>query len=900
MVRVSALLGLLLMMAAWMQAAEPETLVLREGWAIQSSVAVKAEGEAISTPGFSTRGWYPAQVPSTVIGALVARGIYSDPATGMNLRSIPGTSYPIAADFSALPMPPESPFREPWWFRTEFQVPAAFAGKTIRLGFDGINFRVSVWLNGKQVAERSRMAGTWRVFEFDVTGTLRPGAANALAVVVEPPRPDDLALTFVDWNPLPPDKNMGIWREVRLRAAGPVALRWPQVRTHLNVPRMDQADLTVSAELRNDSALTVTGWLKGCIENLAFSQEVTLAPHEAREVSFDPKRFPVLHIQAPRLWWPSQTGPQNLHRLQLSFETTGGVSDQAQLRFGIREATSYLDAKGHRVFQINGKNILIRGAGYTFDVLLRSSPERQEAELKYVRDMNLNAVRLEGKLEDEHFLDLCDEYGILVLAGWSCCDHWERWDQWKPEDLPIASASLRDQARRLRSHASAFAWLNGSDFPPPEAVERAYLRVLEEVHWPASVVSSAADKATPVTGPSGVKMTGPYDYVAPSYWLQDEGKRGGAHGFNTETGPGPSVPPIESLRRMLPEDHLWPVDSVWNFHAGGGVFQDIKVFTEALDQRYGPSRGVEEFARKAQVQAYEGRRAMFEAYGRNKYTSTGVIHWMLNNAWPSLIWHLYDWYLRPGGAYFGTKKACEPLHIQYSYDDASVVVVNSRYESFKGLRVRARLLNLDMTEKFAREVKVDVAGDSANRVFKLPAVEGLAPTYFLRLDLASAEGKELSSNLYWLSTRREELDWDHSLWYRTPTRVFADYGALQALPPAALNVVGRAELRQGEGRVSVTVENPGKAIAFFVRLKVNGTDGEEILPVLWEDNYFSLLPGEQRTIAATFPHHTPNTAAAGEAPAEGVPGAGPKKVRFEPQVEVSGWNVLPMRIPAVP
>ena len=193
-------------------------------------------------------------------------------------------------------------------------------------------------------------------------------------------------------------------------------------------------------------------------------------------------------------------------------------------------------------------------------------------------------------------------------------------------------------------------------------------------------------------------MTGPYDYVAPSYWLLDK-TRGGAHGFNTETSPGPAIPPIESLRRMLPEDHLWPIDSWWDYHAGGGAFKDLKIFTTALDARYGPSTSVEEFARKAQVMAYEGHRAMFEAFGRNKYTSTGVIQWMLNNAWPSMIWHLYDWYLRPGGSYFGAKKANEPLHIQYSYDDASVVVVNSFYQAFPGMKARARVYNIDMTRE---------------------------------------------------------------------------------------------------------------------------------------------------------------------------------------------------------
>ena len=208
-------------------------------------------------------------------------------------------------------------------------------------------------------------------------------------------------------------------------------------------------------------------------------------------------------------------------------------------------------------------------------------------------------------------------------------------------------------------------------------------------------------------------MTGPYEYVAPSYWLLDK-ERGGAHGFNTETSRGRSPPPIETLRRMFPEDHLWPIDSVWDYHAGGGAFKDIHVFTDALNARYGKPSSVEEYAKKAQLMAYEGHRAMFEAYGRNKYTATGVVQWMLNNAWPGLIWHLYDWYLRPGGSYFGAKKANEPLHVQYSYDDRSVVVVNSYYQEFANMKVVARVYNLDMTEKWHQDAKVDVNEDSSS------------------------------------------------------------------------------------------------------------------------------------------------------------------------------------------
>ncbi|MBS1853996.1 MAG: glycosyl hydrolase family 2 [Acidobacteria bacterium] len=835
---------ILLALAAAAQAAPESRIVLRDAWTLTSS----AGGAS-----------YKISAPSTVFSALVANGVYPDPYFGMTLRSAPGVSYAIGTMFANQPMPADSPFHRSWWYRTEFRLPASFAGKTVRLGFDGINFRANLWLNGKQIATKTQFAGAWRLFDFDVSAAAKPGGANRLEVEVFPPEPGDLAITFVDWNPMPPDKMMGIWRDVWVEASGPVALRYPFVATHL---AGGAADLTVRAELANYSDRAIDGVWKGTVGRQAFTQAVRLAPRETRVV------HAVVKIANPRLWWPAQTGPQTLYPLDTSFEIAGRASDSAHLDFGIREVTSELDARGHRLFHINGRNILIRGAGYTFDLMLRSSPERQEAELRYVRDMNLNAIRFEGKLEDEHFLQLCDRMGILVLAGWCCCDHWEKWKDWDAEDETIAAASLRDQLRRLARHPSVFDWMYGSDNPPPPKIEQIYLDAIKEVEWPNPVQSSATAKKTPA-GETGVKMTGPYEYVAPSYWLTDT-TRGGAHGFNTETGPGPAPPPIESLRRMIPADKLWPIGPEWNYHAGGGSFKTIRIFTEALDRRYGPSNSAEEFARKAQIMAYEGHRAMFEAYRRNKYTATGVVQWMLNNAWPGLIWHLYDWYLRPGGSYFGAKKANEPLHVEYGYDDHSIAVVNSYYREFANMKVVASVYNLDMTRKWNREAKVDVAPDSSTRVFTIPDLDGLSTTWFVHLRLEDSSDDLVSENFYWLSTAPETLEWDKSTYYHTPTKTFADYTALASLPPVRLRVSSSSKA----GSTTVTVTNPSRALAFGVRLKVvRDSDREEVLPVLWEDNYFALLPGQTRAITATY--------------------AAKDLGRAKPAVEVEGWNVKP-------
>jgi exo-1,4-beta-D-glucosaminidase len=845
-------------------------LQLAAGWQIQSSAKVRETGDALSVPGYPADDWHGVHVPSTVLGGLVEGGQFPDPYFAMNLRDIPGTTYPIGERFALIPTPDDSPYKPSWWYRTEFELPESGEGKHSWLHFDGINYRANIWVNGTRIASEGEVAGAFRQYQFDVTALVGSGEANAVAVEVIGPEPHDLSFMWVDWNPTPADKNMGLWDDVYVTQSGPVALRYPHVMSDLDLPSLDTARLTVTAELWNASDRPVAATLRGRTENLSFSKPVSLAPKERTTARFSPEDVPELTLQNPRLWWPYRHGPQNLHTMALSVEVDGVVSDQDEVRFGIQEMSSELTEKGHRLFRVNGKPILVRGGGWTSDMLLRpASTERLDAELRYVREMGLNTLRLEGKLETEEFYDLADRYGILLMPGWCCCDQWEMWDKWDAEDYRVAPASLGDQIKRIRNHPSVLVWLNGSDFPPPAGVEQSYLDALHACEWRKPVLSNATDAPGPLTGPSGVKMRGPYDYVPPAYWLKDT-KYGGAFGFATEVGPGAAVPPIESLERMVGASHLWPIDEVWRFHAGGDQFKDLKLFTEALEARYGQAEDAEDYARKAQALAYEGERAMFEAFGRNKYTSTGVIQWMLNNAWPSMIWHLYDWYLRPGGGYFGTKKANEPVHVQYSYDDRSIVVVNDLHQGFEDLRVSAEVLDLGLTKKFSEEVTIDVAPDGVARVMMLPELTGLTTTYFLRLGLTDSAGKAVSSNFYWLSTREDELDWENTKWYHTPVKSHADLTALAALPETSLQVSKRFEDSEAEGVAVVSLENVGQALAFQVRLKlVEPAGGEEILPVFWEDNYFALFPGEKREIRVAYPRESGASA---------------------PEVEVEAWN----------
>ena len=848
---------------------------LNTGWQIQSSCVANVSGEQVSAPGFVATGWHKTTVPNTVVGTLVDDKTYPDPTYGTNLKNLPGMNYSDKSFFALQDMPDGSPFRCSWWWRTEFALPTSLTGDHFWLHFPGINYRANVWVNGKKVADQKDVAGTFRIFEFDVTSALNLKGQNALALEIFAPEKNDLGITWVDWNPTPPDKDMGIWKEVTLTSNGPVALRNPFVRSKLDSD-YKTAELTVSADLRNQSASSVKGLLVAEVDGQTLKQEVELAAGESKTVRFSPETFTTLKLAHPKLWLPYTIGTPNLYTAVLHFDVGGptNVSDLAEVTFGIREITSELTDKGYRLFKINGRNILIRGAAWAPDMFLRPMSKKLDADLAYVRDMGLNAIRLEGRIDRDEFFDKTDKLGILVMPGWTCCDAWEKWKRWTPETHAIAGASMADQARRLRNHPSVFVWLYGSDNPPPPDVEQMYLDILKEAEWPNPSISSASQQKTKVTGESGVKMTGPYEYVPPVYWLADT-KAGGAYGYNTETSPGPAIPPRESLERFIPKDHLWPIDDVWNYHAGKERFTTINVFTDGLTRRYGPAASLDDYERKAQAMTYDGERAMFEAYGRNKYTATGVIQWMLNNSWPSLIWHLYDYYLVPAGGYFGAKKACEPVHVQYSFDDNSVIVVNSTYESLNGLKVGAKIYNLDAKQKASRDATISVAADASVKGFDLPAPEGLTTTYFLKLELHDAAGNLVSDNFYWLSTKADTLDWGRRKdTVYTPQKDFADLTGLNNLPKATVAVTKSFKTAGNDAVFTVVAENRGDNVAFMVHPRITrGKGGEDVTPIFWSDNYFSLLPGEKKTVTARFDSSS----------SEGT----------APELVVEGWNVDP-------
>lgn len=821
----------------------PNEIELKQGWHIRSSENLDMSGQEISLPDIELNDWFSARVPSTVLGTLVENDVYKDPFYNKNLDTIPSDA-----------------FNTSWWYRCEFEISEDFLRDTVRLEFNGINYRANVWLNGSKIGSADNLAGAFRMFILDITKNVITGK-NVLAVEVFPPKKGEFTIGFVDWNPPPPDNNMGIWRPVILHMEGPVTINFPFVQSTIDIESLSRAELVISSTLTNHSDQSISGLLSAEFDGCFISRDIVLEPKSQKTIKFNPNEHQELIIQNPRLWWPNNLGSPELYDLNLKFLIDEKVSSQKGVRFGIREVKDFINQEGHRGYMINGKKVLIRGAGYVDNLFLDDDDRTLENKIKYAVHLNLNTLRLEGFWgTSQKLYDLCDEHGILLMAGWSC--HWE-WEGYAgkecdefggiktQEEMDLIARSFQDQILWLRNHPSIFVWAVGSDKLPRPELENKYREVLRLHDQTRPYLAATKGLTSEISGETGVKMEGPYDYVPPIYWFEDT-EYGGAYGFNTETGPGPQPPPLESIKKMIPPDHLWPIDDYWNYHCCRGEFDNLDLFTEALDQRYGKSQNVEEYLRKAQAASYETMRAMFEAFAAHKFISTGVIQWMYNSAWPALNWQLFDYYLMPNGAFYGAKKACRPIHILYNYQDKGIYFNNDHWRRLDNYTAEMQIYN-DQSQLLKEEKKtVSLDPNSSYRIKGLEITERPGLT-FLFLKLLDETGHQVSDNVYWLPKKDDVLDYPASTWYVTPIKEYADLTALNSLPESQINVTENIVSSEDKFTLSAVVENVSDKIAFFIELSVLGDQSQSsILPIFWEDNYIILRPRESRTVTASF------------------------------------------------
>jgi len=869
MMKKATLLALLCFVfaQAFCQKEESENyrVVLKENWGMQSAVTDPAPGSQISRPDFKTTGWYKVSVPTTVIAGLIANKVYDfDPFYSRNFEKLT-----------------DSRLDKPWWFRRVFDLPASEEGKNVVLKLHGINYKANVWLNGVLIADSTQIIGPFRIIELDITQHIKYKGENVLAIEIKRPfnpqkRGGDLAIDYADWIHYPPDFNNGIINNLEIKTFRKVGVEYPLVTTKFDLPSLAVAHLQVDAMAVNYTDKAEDAIVKGKINGeISFEQKVHLMPREKKQVTFSSATYPQLNIKNPRIWWPWQYGKPELNRIELSIVHNNVLSNEIAENFGIRQVTSIMiDDKKGREFVINGKPIMLRGAAWSPDIFERRSKLREEQELKLVRDMNMNIVRSEGKLEDDGFYDLCDQYGLLVMSGWMCCGAWQYPEKWDAAKRSVAMASDSSVMYWLRNKPSMLVWLNGSDMPPrDQKVEADWLAIEADLKWPNPTAASANESVSKVSGNTGVKMAGPYDWVPPAYWEADTSKYGGAWSFATEISPGPSIPPYESLIKFIPKDSISNKSLDWLYHCGTMQFGNTKIFDTALYARYGKPASMKQYLAIAQAQNYEGHRAMMEGYGLKKYNyATGVVQWMLSNPWPSLIWHTYDYYLYPAGTYFGMKKSMEPLHVMYSYKSNAVDIINSYLEKFSGLKVKATVYNLDGSVKFTKETDAEVDADGTKECFAIPAIDGLSSVYFLRLELTDARGAVKSINWYWLSGKKDEMNWGKSTWYYTPQSAFTDFSSLNDLPATTLSVHHTTTKTANSTTHKIIVTNTGKSVAFFVHLRaLNGKDGSDILPVIFDDNYLILAPGESRTIDCSYEDRYAGKEAA--------------------HISVAGWNI---------
>ncbi|MEI6643099.1 MAG: LamG-like jellyroll fold domain-containing protein [Novosphingobium sp.] len=858
------------------------------GWKLTPAPELaQADGAALSRPGVNTAKWLAARVPGTVLATMVDRGVYPDPYYGLNNLAIP-----------------ESLARQDYWYRTSFTLPPEAAGKALALRFDGINYAAEVWINGVAVGT---MKGAFTRGRF---AFMPQAGENVVALRVSPPphpgipheqsvkggvgeNGGQLAIdgpTFVategwDWIPGIRDRNTGLWQGVTLEATGPVRIGDPHVVTDLPLPRTDSADVTITVPIINAASQPASLTVTAKIGEITLTRSVTAAPGETT-VTFSPLTDPALRIANPRLWWPNGSGDPALYTLTLTAAADGQPSDTRTLLFGIREVSyelSLFDHEGrlnrvevdptdakpgelplvdvrhaaikqtplgwvqsltasgekspavrpvppsialpHLTLRVNGVRIAARGGSWGMDdAMQRFGSAELEPYFRLEREAHMNVIRnWMGNSTEPAFYDLADENGMMILN-----DFWQSTQdfQIEPEDPQLFLANAADTIARYRNHPSIVVWFGRNEGVPYPALNEgldALVTKLDGTRW--------------YTGSSNVvnlQGSGPYNYRPPEGYFTDL-----ASGFSVETGT-PSLATREAIEASVPPADRWPLGDTMAYHdwhfSGNG---DTRTFMDTLNTMFGPSTSLADFERKAQMMNLETHKAMMEGFVGHLWTkNSGRLFWMTHPSWPSNAWQLYSSDMDAHAAYYGARAGAEPVHVQLNLPGNEPMVINTTRSELPGLTAKVRVTDLAGRTLLQRE---NTLSAPANAATPLPPVD-LAPLLadggmvLVALDLVDESGAVLSRNLYWRG--------------RDP----AAYRALGAMPAATISLKAQAGQPQGSDRpLTLILANTGKTPALAIKLTVLDKAGARVLPAYFEDNYVSLMPGEERTLTVRVP-----------------------------------------------
>ena len=784
------------------------------GWQLQRASEVDVRGEQIATEGFDSHDWIPATVPGTVLTSYI------------NIGAVPDPNYADDVDQIS-----ESFFRSNFWYRNEFEV-TNLGGELQWLNFDGINWKANVFLNGQRLGH---IEGAFMRGKFNVTGLLRKGK-NYLAVEVicnehfgavkekdenttqfnggllGADNPTFHATIGWDWITSVRGREVGIWNEVYLTSTGKVTVSDPYVQTKLAADGKI-ASVKPSVFVRNNDSKVIKGTLKGWIGDISFEQTITLPANTEKEFSFCPYSHKQLTSSDFHLWWPNGYGEPYLYDAGFTFTPETGAVSSIDYKAGIREM-KYVDAKDSLRIYINGRRFIPLGGNWGFDEhnLLYRSREYNIA-VGYHKDMNCTMIRnWVGQIGDESFYEACDRHGIMIWQDFWLANPADGPD---PYDDVLFLSNAEDYVRRIRSHASIGIYCGRNEGFPPEAVDRKLREYVNLLSPGMDYIPSSAD--------DGVSGHGPY-WALPmkEYFSRQSGK------IHTERGM-PNVMNIESLTRTFSPAALWPQSVQWGQHdyTLQGA-QRAREFNGLVKEGLGEAQSAEEFARWAQLINYNGYRGMFESTSKSR---AGLLIWMSHACWPSMVWQTYDYYFDPTAAYFGMKKACEPLHVQYNALTDDIEVVNHSAGNKTGITVIATIFDLNGRKVSQQKGRLNTEEDTTKAWIKRSKLIAEAPSevYFLRLQLTDKTGV-ISENTYIMG--REENN----------------YRALTSLPKA--NVEQQTTITGETARVSLT--NKSQVPAAFLRLNLKGADGEQILPTIYSDNYITLMPGESKTVTISW------------------------------------------------
>ncbi|HEV2396999.1 MAG TPA: glycoside hydrolase family 2 TIM barrel-domain containing protein [Candidatus Sulfotelmatobacter sp.] len=823
-----------------------------ENWQMQDVAKVSAPAATVSTEKFHPEAWYAAVVPGTVLTTLVKNGVYPEPLYGENMRSIP-----------------ESLNKTSYWYRTTLEVPRTYKGRHTWIHFGGINYSAEIWVNGHQAGT---MRGAFIRGDFDISEFVKPGRPAVLAVLVSPqphpgvPHEHTVALgvganggetaldgpTFLctigwDWLPAIRDRDTGIWLPVTMDSTGSVVVKDPFVTSDLS-PKYDAADLHVSTTLQNVSAKPVTGTLVGTIQPLndtgnqvTFRKSISIAANGKEQVALDSKSVPELHVADPKLWWPNGYGPQNLYTLTLRFDIGANNSDSSTQQFGIRKIEYQVPDSENLTLSVNGVRVMARGGNWGLDEgMKRISRARLDAQFHLHALANLNIVRnWVGQSTSPDFYDMADKYGVLL---------WDEFFQPNPfdgpdvADIPTYIANVTDKIVRYRNHPSIAVWCARNEGYPPKALDDQLKTLMAQLDPSRLYQSNSADGR-------GVSSHGPYYWRAPRFFYPLN------ESFKTETG-SVSIPTLESIQGMMPQKDWENIDDDWAQHDMAAGAQRGDEFPQTLAERYGHIRNLADFVRKGEMATYEAFRAMYEGRNAKMFKeTTGVITWMSNPAQPSFVWQLYHCDLEPNAALYGAKKASETVHVQFNEENRGIEVVNNRPEALKGVTVKLRVF--EFSGKLDEEQNYKLAEVPASSTVKAAQIEvsaRISPLYFIKLDLTSADGQLLSTNLYWQHVAQDQLD------------------GLENLPTVVLDAAAQQRTEGENTLITVTLHNNTQTVALLPHLQLHEKkNGRRVLPVFYSDNYISLVPGESATVTI-------------EAATKDLQGD-------EPLVEIDGYNV---------